>query len=109
MPRGQASPVGTITVNANGYSQTKTEEGWVGTHILILEKKIGRKLKPGESARFKDNNRRNLNPDNIYLAEHTSTKSIQAKIAKLTAEIEDRQAMIKDLEKELSARALTTE
>jgi hypothetical protein len=101
MPRGQASPVGTVTVNANGYSQTKTENGWVGTHTLILEERIGRKLRPGESARFKDNNRSNLDPDNIYLVEHTTCRSIKAKIAKLQAEVFDKQAQIQDLESEL--------
>lgn len=101
MPKGITSPVGTVTVNANGYSQTKTETGWKGTHTLILEEKLGRRLRPGESARFKDNNRTNLDPENIYLSTSSAYRSIKAKIAKLQAEIEDRQALIKDLELEL--------
>lgn len=104
MPRGQASPIGTETINANGYTQVKTESGWIGKHTLILEKKLGRKLRPGESARFKDNNRHNLDPDNIILAEHQGVRSIQAKITKLQAEIEDREEMIKILEKQLEEK-----
>jgi len=98
MPRGKASVVGTVTINANGYSQTKTENGWRATHTLILEARIGRKLRAGESARFRDGDKSNLDPENIYLAEHSSTRSVQAKIAKLRAEVEDRLALIKDLE-----------
>lgn len=101
MPRGQASPIGTETINANGYTQVKTEEGWIGKHTVILEEKLGRKLRPGEKARFLDNDRSNLHPDNIVLVEHTGTKSIKAKIAKYRSEIEDREAMIKILEEQL--------
>jgi hypothetical protein len=101
MTRGVASKVGDETVNANGYTQVKTEEGWIGKHTLILQSKIGRKLKPGESARFKDGNKANLDPDNIILVEHRSARSIKAKIAKLEAEIADRQAVIDELRAEL--------
>jgi len=101
MPRGRSSPVGAVTVNANGYSQTKTENGWIGTHQLILEEKIGRKLLPGERAIFIDGDRKNLDPSNIDLNKGSVTQSIKARIAKLQAEIEDRQATIKELESEL--------
>ena len=101
MPRGVSSPVGTETTNANGYTQVKTVDGWIGKHTLILEERLGRKLKPGESARFKDGDRSNLSDENIVLAEHTSTKSIKAKIAKFQAEIEDRLAAIEVLKQEL--------
>lgn len=103
MPRGKISKVGSVTINANGYSQTKVDNGkWVGTHTLILQEKLGRVLKPGERAIFKDGNKENLHPDNIVLSEATSSRSIQARIAKLRAEIEDRVALIKDLEQQLS-------
>jgi len=102
MPRGRSSPIGTVTINANGYSQTKVGEGkWTGTHQLILEKKLGRKLRPGERAIFKDNNRSNLDPDNIELNKGSVTQSTKARIAKLRAEIEDRQAIITELEESL--------
>jgi hypothetical protein len=103
MPRGRTSPVGAVTINANGYSQTKVENGkWVGTHQLILEEKIGRKLLPGERAIFIDGNKENLDPDNIDLNKNSVAQSTRARIAKLQAEIEDRLAIIKELESELS-------
>jgi hypothetical protein len=102
MPRGVRSPIGTETVNANGYCQVKTERGWVGKHTLILEKKLGRQLLPGERAVFKDGNKQNLDPANIELAEAMSTRSVKARIVKLQQEVEDRLALIKELEKELA-------
>lgn len=104
MPRGRAAEVGTETVNANGYTQVKTEDrGWVGKHTLILEEKLGRKLRPGERAYFRDGDKSNLHPDNIVHSETRSKKSIKARIAKLQAEIEDRQALISDLTRELES------
>jgi hypothetical protein len=104
MPRGIRCEVGTETTNANGYVQVKTEKGWIGKHTKILEEKLGRKLVPGERAIFKDNNRANLDPNNIVLSEALNTQSIQSRIARYRAEIEDRQALINDLELELKAR-----
>lgn len=105
MPRGRTSPIGTVTVNANGYSQTKVGEGkWLGTHVVILEEKLGRKLRPGERAIFVDSDKTNLSPDNIQLAETMSTRSIEARIARLEAEIADREGLIKDLRSQLSAQ-----
>jgi hypothetical protein len=101
MPRGVLSKVGDETVNANGYTQVKTEEGWRGKHTVILETKLGRKLKPGESARFADGDKSNLNPDNIILVEHRNARSINARIAKLEAEIADRQAVLVELRAQL--------
>jgi len=98
MPRGKSSPIGAITINANGYSQTKIGEGeWLGTHVVILQERLGRKLRPGERASFKDGDKTNLDPENIVLIETMNNRSINAKIAKLQAEIEDRQAVINDL------------
>jgi len=102
MPRGEKSPVGTVIINKNGYSQTKTEEGWKGTHIIILEEKLGRKLLAGERAKFVDGDKSNLHPDNIVLADPSNARSIHAKIAKLQAEVDDRLQRIKDLKSQLS-------
>jgi hypothetical protein len=107
MPRGRTSEVGSETRNALGYTQVKTEDrGWVGKHILMLEEKLGRRLRPGERAIFFDGNKENLDSDNIVLAEPRTARSIKARIAKLQAEIEDRQAVIKDLEEELERSSL---
>lgn len=105
MPRGQTAEVGTENVNSLGYTQVKTEDrGWVGKHVIILEKKLGRRLLSGERAVFSDGNKTNLHPDNIVLSGTKTQRSIRARIAKLQAEIEDRQALIKDLESELEAQ-----
>ena len=101
MPRGKPSPVGSVIINANGYSQTKTEEGWKGTHVVVLEEKLGRKLRANEKATFKDGNKTNLDPDNIVLTETGGAKSIKGKIAKLQAEVDDRVALIEALKLEL--------
>jgi GTP-dependent phosphoenolpyruvate carboxykinase len=103
MPRGRVAPPGTETWNALGYCQVKTtDRGWVGKHILILEETLGRQLVFGERAIFKDGDKRNLDPNNIELAASDKKKSLQARIAKLKSEIEDRQALLKDLEDELA-------
>lgn len=101
MPRGRQSEIGTVTVNANGYSQTKTEKGWIGTHVLILEKKLGRKLRPGERAIFKDNDRRNLDPDNIILTITSNRKTKASQLAALIARRDDLNAQIAEIEREL--------
>jgi len=44
-------------------------------HREVLEQKLGRKLKPGECAHHKDENKRNNDPDNIEL----STNSLHTK------------------------------
>lgn len=99
--RGRPSKVGDETTNALGYVQVKTEDRkWVGKHILILEEKLGRRLKANERAVFADGDKTNLKPDNIELVV-TGQGSIHARIAKLQAEIEDRQALIKDLRSQL--------
>jgi GTP-dependent phosphoenolpyruvate carboxykinase len=105
MPRGVASPPGTITVNANGYSQTKTEDrGWVATHTLILERKLGRRLISGERAVFVDGDRANLKPSNIELAQSSNAKTLQSRINRWKAEINDRQEWIKLAEEELARK-----
>lgn len=101
MPRGRTAEVGTETVNKLGYLQVKVDNGkWVGKHILILEERLGRKLQAGERAIFKDGNKENLDPDNIELVK-TGPSSIMGRIARLEAEIADRQALIKDLRAQL--------
>jgi hypothetical protein len=104
MPRGIRSEDGAETVNANGYTQIKVEGKWIGKHTHILQERLGRKLVPGERAIFKDNDRTNLSEDNVVLSEAQNTKSIQARIAKLSAEIDDRVALIQDLQLELTKR-----
>jgi hypothetical protein len=93
--RGKPSKVGAVRWSPNGYQYTRTKHGWELTHRLIAEKTLGRKMKPTERVRFKDNNRKNLDPDNIEVYEtskgtpHKKRARIEARIAELQAELED--------------------
>jgi len=54
MARGSTAVVGQTRVAQNGYHYTKVEErGWVLTHWLTMEKKLGRLIDPAkEQVRF---------------------------------------------------------
>jgi hypothetical protein len=91
MPRGSASDIGTKTVNKNGYEQTKTEDGWVGSHILIMEAFLGRKLNASERVRFLDGDRSNLTLENLEVV-YPQTGSLRRKLAALDERIRELQA-----------------
>jgi len=65
--RGRRSQVGDTRVSLNGYHYTRTEDKWELTHRLIAEEKLGRPLAEDERIRFADNDRTNLDPDNIVV------------------------------------------
>lgn len=69
MARGQKSQPGDTRVSLNGYHYTRTATKWTLTHRLIAEFKLGRPLKDIERVRFIDNDRTNLDPDNIVVYE----------------------------------------
>lgn len=61
--------------NSNGYKMIKTENGWLPEHRVIMEKKIGRLLKPTEIVHHIDGNKLNNNLDNLVvmtIAKHIS-------------------------------------
>jgi len=91
MARGQPAEIGTKTVNQNGYEQTKTEDGWVGTHVLIMEEHLKRKLTKYERVKFVDGDRKNLTLSNLELY-IIKTGSTRKRIAHLTARIAELQA-----------------
>src|SRR5260370_31081887 len=92
MPRGQAAEVGTTFVNQNGYHHTKTEDrGFVATHVLLMEEKLGRRLEKNEFVKFLDNDRSNLEPSNLVLRTRGDAKSPQARLAVSAARIADLQ------------------
>lgn len=104
MPRGQASPVGTIMENKNGYKQIKTEnDGWIGLHVHIMQEHLGRKLGWGERVRFKDGNKSNCDLSNLEIA-LTQTGTQEKKIAGLRARIADLQDILA-YEEEILAKA----
>jgi hypothetical protein len=65
--RGKASSIGDTRVSLNGYHYTRTETGWQLTHRLVAEEKLGRPLRENERIRFVDNDRTNLDSDNIVV------------------------------------------
>lgn len=89
-------------VNANGYHNTRTADGWRLTHQLIAEEKLGRKLREDEMVKFVDGNRRNLDPSNIQVIKKNQV-SARKKLARLEAQLEDIVAQLRDLHKELGS------
>lgn len=99
--RGKAVPIGTKTVNKNGYEYTRVadERKWVGSHILVMEKHLKRRLEPGEYVAFKDpsNHAPPVTLDMIELRKRGDSKSAQARIAYIESRIEELYEHIKEL------------
>lgn len=91
MPRGQASDVGAKTVNKNGYEQIKTKDGWIGTHVFLMEEKLGRRLGSGERVRFIDGDRTNLCIDNLEVY-YLKSGSLRRQLSSLDERIRELQA-----------------
>lgn len=93
MARGQKAKPGDTRVAPNGYHYTRLDTRWELTSRIKMEEKLGRRLGPNERVRFRDNDRTNLDPDNLYVTV-TQTNSakraaqIRARIAELEAELE---------------------
>lgn len=102
MARGQTSAIGDQTVSKNGYHYTRTETGWRLTHHLIAEKNLGRGLRENERVSFRNGNRRDLHPDNILVTEKGKA-SVRARMARLTAKIEELQAELDHCKKLLES------
>jgi hypothetical protein len=100
MPRGKQSQVGDTTINKNGYEYRKTENGWVGTHILVMEEKLGRKLLPGEYVAFLNGHNPPVTLDMIELRKHGDHRSKAARIAVIESRIEELQAELLSLQEE---------
>jgi hypothetical protein len=62
---------GKTFVNKNGYCQYKDSGKYVHRHIE--EKKLGRKLRPGEVVHHKDGNPLNNSPSNLKVYPNQST------------------------------------
>lgn len=90
-------------VNKNGYHHTKTEEGWRLTHHIIAERSLGRALKTGESVRFIDGDRANLDPKNLVVIVRGSG-SLRGQIARLDERIRELQAQREELVRRLKTR-----
>lgn len=102
MARGQRSEVGATRISPNGYHYTNTEDrGWILTHRLIAEKKLGRQLHYDERVKFIDGDRTNLDPDNLEVNK-VGKKSPARRRAQIEARIEEYEARIAELKRELS-------
>jgi hypothetical protein len=63
-------PIGSKWIDASGYVRVKVVAGkgrWRLEHVIIMEQKIGRSLRPGEIVHHIDGCRTNNAPDNLYL------------------------------------------
>jgi hypothetical protein len=95
------APLGTETVNQNGYTQVKTEDGWRAKHVLIAEKNLGRKIDPTkEMVRFDDGDRTNFSPENIKVIPKRKSGT-RKRLAQLEARRDDIIAEIEHLKREL--------
>jgi hypothetical protein len=100
MPKGTASDDGAVKEAKNGYSYTKTSEGWRLTHHIIAEETLGRAIQPNERVIFIDKNRKNLVAKNIKVVPQ-GRSSTRRRIAALEARIEELQAELNELRKSL--------
>jgi len=69
----KSSPIGKRSINKTipNYWQIKIAKGtWVKEHRYLMEKHIGRKLKPKEIVHHKDGNKHNQEPDNLTVLCH---------------------------------------
>lgn len=89
MPRGQRAEIGDTKVNRNGYEYTKTQDGWIGSHVLLMEKHLGRKLLPGEYVAFLNGHKPPVTLDMIELRKRGDKRTPQHRLAELDARIEE--------------------
>jgi hypothetical protein len=100
MVRGTPTSIGERRVSQNGYDYTRCENGWVLTHRLIAEQKLGRPLGEDERVAFVDGDRTNLDPNNVTVSTKRTT-SIKRQIAKNKVKIQELRAKNAILEQQL--------
>jgi hypothetical protein len=104
MARGTVSPIGAERQAPNGYYYRKTEnDGWQLIHRLIAEEKLGRKLAENEYATFLDNDKTNLDPDNI-IVRLRGRHSLNRRLAQVEARLVELTALRDDLVKRLATQ-----
>jgi hypothetical protein len=109
MGRGKTAQDGATRVAKNGYHYTKmsshprASNGWILTHWLTAEKKLGRPLKDNEMVQFVDSKYKS-DPENLAGVRIVVKKT--ASLRRRKAVIEDRirelQAELTQIEKELA-------
>ena len=74
------APIGSTYVDAVwGYVMEKTASGWKRQHRLVMERKLGRKLKPWEVVRHKNSKRADNDPTNLELLSDYAHRSLHSK------------------------------
>lgn len=86
--RERSRLIGATRISSQGYIFEKTESGWFQQHILVLERKLGRKLAYGEVGHHINGVRTDNHPDNIVLmthGEHSALHNRERPVSKETA------------------------
>lgn len=105
--RGKPSADGERYVSQNGYSYTKVGKVWKLTHHLVMEEKLGRPIAPDEMVKFVSGNKLDLRPENIVIVKRGQS-SLRKRKAQLEARIEELQAQLDLVNKELEAQRLVS-
>lgn len=104
MTRGKPAPDGATYVSQNGYHYTKDNGKFKATHVLIMEKHLGRELEPIERVRFKNGDKTDLRVENLRV-DIKGKASLETQRARLCARIEELQAQLDEVEKQIELRA----
>lgn len=100
MPRGRKAQIGDRTVNRNGYEFVLTDEGWKGSHVVLMEEHLGRKLASNEYVGFLNGHIPPVTLDMIELRKRGDRKSKRSRIAEIEARIEELTAELEHLRRE---------
>lgn len=100
MPRGIAAEIGTETVNRNGYTYVKTENGWRPKQELLAEEFIlMRPIRMDERVKFRDGNQGNFSIDNLEVVPRLQKGSPASQLARITGKIEELEVELDALRK----------
>lgn len=103
MARGQVAEIGDTRVAKNGYHYTKVDNrGWVLTHWLTAEKKLGRLLEENEMVQFVEPKFKKdpYDPRGIRVIKKRTT-SLRRRKAQIEARIEELQGELNFINQEL--------
>lgn len=92
--RGTKVNDGATRIAPNGYHYTKQDGKWRLTHHIVYEKATGEKVDSTVTVRFKDSDRTNMAPDNLYampkkgVSKEARKRVIKQRIAELQRELD---------------------